>query len=122
MTALDVRPGTVTRPAPARSAGARRWRHRLTVLSFMAPALVGISVFFIYPLIAAVYFSFTRFDLLTPPQWVGFRNYVYLFQHDPTAVKAAANTLWLVVVLVPARMLAASVGHLPAPPELQVAT
>src|SRR6266540_651549 len=86
---------------------ARRWRHRLTVLSFMAPALVGISVFLIYPLISAVYFSFTRFDLLTVPEWVGFRNYAYLFLHDHAAVTAATNTLWLVVILVPARMLAA---------------
>jgi multiple sugar transport system permease protein len=109
MTVLDVRPEAATTPVPSRSASARRWRHRLTVFSFMAPALVGISVFFVYPLLAAVYFSFTRFDLLTAPEWVGFRNYVFLFQHDQTAVTAAANTLWLVVVLVPARMLAALV-------------
>jgi multiple sugar transport system permease protein len=75
----------------------------------MAPALVGISVFFIYPLISAVYFSFTRFDLLTAPEWVGFRNYIYLFQNDKTAVTAASNTLWLVAILVPARMFAALV-------------
>jgi multiple sugar transport system permease protein len=75
----------------------------------MAPALVGISVFFLYPLGAAVYFSLTRFDLLTAPRWVGFRNYVYLFAHDRDAVIAASNTLWLVAFLVPARMLAALV-------------
>ncbi|WP_258906754.1 carbohydrate ABC transporter permease [Actinokineospora sp. UTMC 2448] len=84
-----------------------RWRQRMTVLGFMAPALVGIGVFFLYPLLSAVYFSFTRFDLLTAPEWVGWRNYAYLFAHDPLAVKAALNTLWLVAVLVPVRMLAA---------------
>lgn len=84
-----------------------RWRHRLTVLSFMAPAFIGIAVFFLYPLLSAFYFSFTRFDLLTTPEWVGLRNYKYLFAHDPLAVKAALNTLWLVAVLVPVRMLAA---------------
>jgi len=77
------------------------------VLSFLAPALVGIAVFFIYPLASAIYFSFTRFDLLTTPQWVGTRNYAYLFTQDKLAWQAAANTLWLVVVLVPARMIAA---------------
>ncbi len=87
--------------------GARRWRRRLTVLGFMAPALVGISLFLVYPLLAAMYFSFTRFDLLTAPAWVGLRNYVYLFTEDPTVWKAARNTLWLVAVLVPARMVAA---------------
>ncbi len=90
---------------PDPSAG--RLRHRLTVLSLMGPALIGIAVFFLYPLLSAVYFSFTRFDLLTPPEWVGWRNYVHLFANDPTAVKAALNTLWFVVVLVPVRMLAA---------------
>ena len=73
----------------------------------MAPALVGIGVFFLYPLLAAVYFSFTRFDLLTVPQWVGLRNYTYLFTQDSVAGQAALNTLWFVLILVPARMLAA---------------
>lgn len=73
----------------------------------MAPALAGIAVFFVYPLLAAVYFSFTRFDLLTVPEWVGLRNYTYLFTQDSVAAKAALNTLWFVLILVPARMLAA---------------
>ncbi len=77
------------------------------MLSFLAPALAGIAVFLVYPLLAAVYFSFTRFDLLTAPRWVGLRNYVHLFTQDPLAWQAAKNTLWFVVVLVPARVLAA---------------
>jgi multiple sugar transport system permease protein len=81
-----------------------RVRHGLTVASFMAPAGIGIAVFFVYPLISAVYFSFTKFDLLTPPEWVGLRNYRHVFE-DPYLHKAAWNTLWLVLVLVPARML-----------------
>jgi multiple sugar transport system permease protein len=92
--------GRVTRRRPARA----RLRHRLTVASFVAPAALGITIFFIYPLISAVYFSFTRFDLLTPPEWVGLRNYRHILD-DPYLHRAAANTLWLVVVLVPARML-----------------
>lgn len=106
MTAVLTRPSTVE-VRPARRRVPRRWRHRLTVLSFMAPALVGITVFFVYPLLSAIYFSFTRFDLLTTPQWVGLRNYIYLFAHDPLARTAAWNTLWFVVILVPARMVAA---------------
>ncbi|MGH3434190.1 MAG: carbohydrate ABC transporter permease [Thermocrispum sp.] len=84
-----------------------RWRNRLTVLGFMAPALIGIGVFLVYPLLSAVYFSFTRFDLLSAPEWVGLRNYVHLFTEDPLAVKAASNTLWLVLILVPVRTVAA---------------
>ncbi|MET7425691.1 sugar ABC transporter permease [Dactylosporangium sp. NPDC005555] len=79
-------------------------RHTLTVASFMAPATVGIVVFFLYPLSSAVYFSFTKFDLLSTPQWVGLRNYRHLFD-DPFLTRAAVNTLWLCAIMVPARML-----------------
>jgi multiple sugar transport system permease protein len=64
-------------------------------------------VFFVYPLIANVYFSMTRYDLLTPPQWIGFRNYEYLFTQDPNVVTAALNTLWFVIILVPVRVISA---------------
>ncbi|MEV6929812.1 sugar ABC transporter permease, partial [Dactylosporangium sp. NPDC051485] len=81
-----------------------RLRHALTVASFMAPATVGIVVFFVYPLASAVYFSFTKFDLLTTPEWVGLRNYRHMFE-DSFLSTAVRNTLWFVVFMVPARML-----------------
>jgi multiple sugar transport system permease protein len=80
------------------------WRRRLTVASFMAPAGIGLLVFLIYPLLSAVYFSFTKFDLINPPVWVGLRNYRHLFD-DANLAKASLNTLWLMAILVPARML-----------------
>lgn len=96
---------TVAAPGPV-SASARRWRNRLVVLSFMAPVLIGLCVFLIYPLLASVYFSFTRFTIDNPPQWVGLDNWRYLFS-DPLVGKAAYNTLWLTVVMVPLRIAAA---------------
>jgi multiple sugar transport system permease protein len=77
----------------------------------MAPALVGIGLFLIYPLLSAIYFSFTniRLETLTdPPSFVGWRNWEFLFE-DIRLEKAIKNTLWLVVVMVPARMLGALV-------------
>ncbi|WP_433189109.1 carbohydrate ABC transporter permease [Actinoallomurus sp. CA-150999] len=87
---------------PVTAAHARR-RHRLRVLAFMSPWLVGFSLFFAYPLAATVYFSFFRYNLfqLTP---VGLENYKFLFK-DPYAWTAIKNTLWLVVVMVPLRVL-----------------
>ena len=72
----------------------------------MAPTLVGLGVFLLYPLIAAVYLSFTRVSLLTPPQWLGLANYRRILT-DPSLHQAARNTLWLVVVMVPARIVGA---------------
>lgn len=84
----------------------RRSRERLVVLSFMAPVFVGLGLFLVYPLVSAIYFSFTKFDLINPPEWVGLRNWDYLFE-DPVVRQAAGNTVWFVVVMVPARMVGA---------------
>ncbi|MEV8509578.1 sugar ABC transporter permease [Actinoplanes sp. NPDC051475] len=83
-----------------------RLRRNLTTLSFLAPALVGILVFFVYPLLSAIYFSFTKFDLLTVPQWVGLANYRRMAE-DPFLLQSIRNTLWMVVVFVPVRIISA---------------
>jgi multiple sugar transport system permease protein len=88
-----------------------RLRRKLTPYLFVAPILVGLGLFLIYPLVSAVYFSFTRFNLIQPPEWVGLDNWKFLFQDEKVAL-AAKNTLWLVVVMVPARMLGAMVTAL----------
>jgi multiple sugar transport system permease protein len=81
-------------------------RRGATTFSFVAPALLGIAIFFVYPLISAIYFSFTRFDLLSVPQWVGLENYRRM-AGDPFLLQAVRNTLWMVVVFVPVRILGA---------------
>jgi multiple sugar transport system permease protein len=73
----------------------------------LLPALLGLAIFFVYPLVANVYFSFTSFNLLEPPRWIGLRNYTYLFTQDPQVGTAALNTLWLVAILVPVRIVMA---------------
>jgi multiple sugar transport system permease protein len=70
----------------------------------MAPAGLGFLVFFAYPLVATVYYSFTRYDLINPPQFIGFDNYVRMFTSEPLIRTAAYNTLWLVVVLTVCRV------------------
>lgn len=73
----------------------------------LTPALLGLAIFFVYPLVANLYYSFTRFNLLSPPEWIGLRNYQYLFTQDPMVATAALNTLWLVLILVPVRIITA---------------
>ncbi|WP_241691495.1 sugar ABC transporter permease [Streptomyces sp. GZWMJZ-114] len=117
---LNRPPGRAGRPGRARTAPApdaahrtsrrrRTLRARLTFWSMTGPALIGLVVFFLYPLCANVFYSFTNYDLASPPKWIGLRNYEYLFTQDPRVGKAALNTLWFVVILVPVRM-ACSLG------------
>jgi multiple sugar transport system permease protein len=71
----------------------------------MSPWILGFSVFFGYPLVMSVYLSFTHYDLLSPPRWVGLANYHYLFHLDPQFSAAWHNTLWLIAFMVPAQVL-----------------
>lgn len=69
----------------------------------MSPWLIGFAVFFVYPLVTTVYYSFHRYDLFTA-EWVGLDNYAY-FLTDARALLSIKNTLWLVVFMVPAQVL-----------------
>jgi multiple sugar transport system permease protein len=93
--------------ALARQRAKRRatWRRRGIVLLFLSPWIVGFSVFFGYPLVMSAYLSFTTYDLLSSPQWVGLGNYRYLLKDDPEIWTSVRNTLWLVAVLVPLQVL-----------------
>jgi multiple sugar transport system permease protein len=82
-------------------------RRRIAIWVMITPALLGLLIFFAYPLVANVYYSLTRYDMLTPPRWIGLRNYQYLFTKDPAIGTAVRNTLWLVAILVPVRVVSA---------------
>src|SRR3954447_9531140 len=85
----------------------RRRHSRGLILLLMGPWFLGFLIFFAYPLVATVWYSFTRFDLLSPPQFVGLRNYSYFVFDDPNSWKALRNTLWFVVFMMPARLVCA---------------
>ena len=76
-------------------------RKRLTVLLFLSPWIIGFVVFILYPMVSSLYFSFTKYDLLGQPQWVGLANYKAMFTLDPMFWKAVRNTFWVVLIMVP---------------------
>ena len=99
-------------PASARPVADRRqarrkaaWRRRRLVLTLMSPWIVGFLVFISYPLVMSVYLSFTHYDLLSPPRWLGLANYRYMFGSDDQIWPAIRNTLWIIVVGVPLQVL-----------------
>ena len=95
----------MTTAAPRRRSRRAQWRRRRTVLAFMAPWIIGFSVFIAYPLITTVYLSFTHYDLLQPSRWIGLANYKYMFTRDKQIWPAIYNTLWLVVIMVPLKVM-----------------
>jgi putative chitobiose transport system permease protein len=59
---------------------------------FLAPALVLLAVFVAYPILAVVYYSFTDYDIVRPPSFIGFENYERLVA-DPVFWKALGNSI-----------------------------
>jgi len=63
-----------------RSTNARREAFTFYVL--IAPWLVGFVVFLAYPMLRSLYLSFTNYNLLSPPQWIGLQNFERIFNDD----------------------------------------
>lgn len=70
-------------------------------LAFISPWVIKFLWFQLYPLLASLFYSFTDFTLMQPPQFVGLDNYVRLFTQDPLFVTALRNTAVYTLVSVP---------------------
>ncbi|MFB8757280.1 carbohydrate ABC transporter permease [Streptomyces nigra] len=88
--------GTDRRTARRAAAREERGDGRLAAV-FIAPALLGFVVFLLWPTLRGVYLSFTRFNLLTPAEWVGLDNYVRMV-HDPIFWDSMGVTVEYVLV------------------------
>lgn len=105
----DVAPQRVsTRPSQVRPRGSLRWRtrHARLGLLFISPWLIGFALFFAYPFFATIYYSFTDFNGVGTPHWIGFANYTALFQ-DPLFGTSLFNTLYYTVFELPLSTAAA---------------
>jgi multiple sugar transport system permease protein len=74
-----------------------RGRGVLAALPFLSPWAVGVICLVAIPLGLCVYWSFTSYNLLTPPQWTGMANYRALF-HDPVFWLSVRNTLYITLI------------------------
>ena len=64
----------------------------------VAPAVVLMVVFLIFPMLNAVYYVFVDFDGLDPtPEWVGLANFQELFRDEQVWAAARNNLIWIVV-------------------------
>jgi multiple sugar transport system permease protein len=86
-----------------------RRRRILWGFVFVSPWLVGTLGLVLYPMALSLYYSFTNYDIIGAPQFVGFSNYQQLL-NDPEFRQALGNTIYLVVVMVPLSLLA-SLGY-----------
>lgn len=74
-------------------------------LLFVSPWLIGFLVFKIYPILSAIYYSFTDYNIFQAPKWVGLKNYITLFE-DELFYKSLGNTAYVTVIGIPLGIVA----------------
>jgi multiple sugar transport system permease protein len=74
---------------------------------FISPWLFGFFALTVIPIIASIFLSFTNYDILSPPRWVGLQNFRKMFFEDPRYWKSVKATLYYALTAVPLRLIVA---------------
>jgi multiple sugar transport system permease protein len=74
---------------------------------FILPFIIGFLAFLAIPMILSLGFSFTRYNILKTPVFIGLENYRTMFTGDPKFWKVFGVTMYYVVFSVPLRLIMA---------------
>ncbi|MEI7634269.1 MAG: sugar ABC transporter permease [bacterium] len=80
--------------------------------TLVTPALAGFLILTAGPMLASLYLSFTKYDAVSPPQFIGLRNYLFLFQFEPTFWISLKVTLLYALMYVPLNLCSALLAAL----------
>jgi multiple sugar transport system permease protein len=82
----------------------RKWRSIFTGLAFISPAIIGFLAFAAWPIWQSLYYSFTNYNVLQPPDFIGLDNYRDLVS-DRLYHTALINTLYMVLIGLPLHLI-----------------
>ncbi|MDE6607160.1 MAG: sugar ABC transporter permease [Lachnospiraceae bacterium] len=68
---------------------------------FLAPYAILFTIFYILPVCSSIFFSFTDYNILEPPKFVGIKNYISLILQDDIFLTSIKNTFLIAVVTGP---------------------
>lgn len=109
----DARYGTFT--VAKRRRLSSRTREAIECYIFMLPVILGLLLFYLGPMVASLYFSFTDYDMLSAAEWVGLQNYQDLVSDDrfwkSLRVTVMYSGISVPLVLVTALFLAILLNH-----------
>ena len=94
-------------PAEHRSHNKSTTKRLLLGLAFVSPWLLGFAIFTVYPVLASLYYSFHRYDLISDLKFVGFGNYTEIFTRDTDFGTVTYNTLYYVILSAPLGIISA---------------
>ncbi|MCR5323850.1 MAG: sugar ABC transporter permease [Lachnospiraceae bacterium] len=68
---------------------------------FLLPYAIVFAMFFIYPVVASIYFSFTYYNILESPRFLGLSNYISLILEDDIFLIGIKNTFMIAIITGP---------------------
>lgn len=68
---------------------------------FLAPYAILFTVFYILPVCTSIFFSFTYYNILEPPRFIGIQNYITLILQDDIFITGIKNTFLIAVITGP---------------------
>lgn len=78
-----------------------RRREALWGILFALPWLLGLAIFVIGPMLTSFYLSFTKYDVVRSPEWLGIANYIRAFTGDELFWPSLGRTFRYALVVVP---------------------
>ncbi len=81
--------------------GALRRREALWGIAFAIPWLAGLIIFVLGPILVSLYLSFSKYDVINRPEWLGIANYVRAFTGDELFWPSLGRTFHYALVVVP---------------------
>ncbi len=98
---------TMTALKPKSKPSVRTRRETVLFYTCIAPFILGILFFDLIPMGASLVLSFTKWDILTPPAFIGIKNYIHAFNSDPNFPIILKVTFKYSLIAVPLRILSA---------------
>lgn len=95
---------TAVERAATQSVWSQIWSRNAPGYLFLLPWFIGFFGLTLGPILTSLYLSFTDFDLLTSPDWVGAANYVRIATADPKFAQSMRVTLFFVLFSVPLKL------------------
>ncbi len=79
----------------------QKMKENKTAYLFLAPFALIFFAFIVLPVVMSIILSFTHYNMLESPQWIGWKNYIRLFLTDDVFLKAVKNTFVFAIITGP---------------------
>lgn len=80
------------------------YENRKLGLAYLSPYIIGLIVFTAFPFVSSFLMSFSNYDLMTSPDFVGLENYRYMLTEDDVFWKSMSVTFMYVFLTIPVKL------------------